>query len=121
MAVKKHAFNVLLDEPMYKALQDLSQKSGLSMGLIIRFGISSFHAMDIAKVPTCATGQRCCCPQMHNQAVPAPIQIDSAPPGQTNFATSGMPITPNVFPQAPTILATPQEPVPFEEELTVSP
>lgn len=61
-------FNILLDPPLYDALKQTAELTGISRGLVARYAISFYHAMVVAGIPTCASGQRCYCPQLHSQA-----------------------------------------------------
>ena len=79
-----HKFQVLLDDPLKDALIETSKRTGISRGLVIRYAIAYYHAMVVAGIPTCANGQRCYCPQLHQQVgtplAPPLVQAQSHPP-----------------------------------------
>lgn len=74
---QRQQINVLLDEADEAMLRALAQKTGETNSNAIRHAIRSAHAMAVGKLPTCADGQTCRCPQFHMYTV-AP---NPQPPG----------------------------------------
>ncbi len=58
-------FVAILDKGRHDKLKALATKSGISRGAVIRQLLDHAHQMAVLAMPTCSTGQRCYCPQMH--------------------------------------------------------
>lgn len=78
MAYKNLAFNVMLDEEDKARLDEMSIKSGLSKGQVLRGALENAWMMKCREVPMCANGFHCMVPQMH-QNRPAPQYPNTVP------------------------------------------
>lgn len=58
-------FNVKLEANDKKMLQQMSADGGVTMSEIMRSSLHFRFRQQYANEPTCATGNRCLCPNMH--------------------------------------------------------
>lgn len=58
-------FNVKLEENDKKMLVQMSKDGGVTMSEIMRTSLHFRFRQQYANEPTCATGNRCLCPNMH--------------------------------------------------------
>lgn len=95
---------ILLDDRTFKALAECAELTELSKGALVRNSITNYHAMVVHSQPTCANGQQCFCPTMHQRiALPAAI-VATAPPTQP--PPNRLPdLDTSIVPEAPTIEA----------------
>jgi len=64
---KEKQFNVMLSQIEYHRLQELATKTGITKARVIRDALSNAYAMQVALIPTCATGMACPFPHVHIQ------------------------------------------------------
>ncbi len=72
-----HSFNVLLSPQHMTLLEEVALKTSTNKSIVIRQAITSYHAMKVLSIPTCADGQACRVPAMHQ--LPAQIPTPVAP------------------------------------------
>ena len=79
-----HSFNILLDEEEIAMLSHMAKATTTNMSIVMRQALRWRYAMAENKVPTCANGQACLVPHMHNPtgAPPAPA-LGTAIPAET--------------------------------------
>lgn len=65
MALKDIPFKTLLDQDLYRMLEQTAERAGLSKGQIIREAITNRHKMQLQGIPTCANGRPCYVAHMH--------------------------------------------------------
>lgn len=106
MPAKTHKFTILMEPKLYAALTAAAVQTGLSRGLLMRYSFTYYHVMLMQGVPTCATGQQCMCPQLHQRVGPqatAPIaahQIQMPTPvPDPNMALPQYPQAPSISPE----------------------
>jgi len=76
MATKTRPFNTLMSQEDYDHLQELADGKFCSKGAIVRTLIRSQYAMQVSGQPTCANGNPCFVPQMHQR-----LSGPGGPPG----------------------------------------
>lgn len=69
MPTKTKPFNTLMTQEDYDHLQELATAKFCSMGAIVRTLIRSQYAMQVTGQPTCANGNPCFVPQMHQRPI----------------------------------------------------
>lgn len=71
---KPHNLNVTLDPECHEQLSRLARAMKLSKSIVIRQLIDYRYTMVVQYIPTCASGARCHCPQLHPPPQAAPHQ-----------------------------------------------
>lgn len=71
---KPHNLNVTLKPETHEKLTRLARATQLSKSILIRQLIDYRYTMEMQYIPTCASGHRCHCPQLHPPPQAAPHQ-----------------------------------------------
>lgn len=80
----KHSFNILLDDEEVSMLSWMAADDTTNMSIVLRQALRWRFAMSKNKVATCANGQACFVPNMHNpQGAPQPPALGTAIPAET--------------------------------------
>lgn len=82
------AFNVLLSSEEKAMLKALSTANGTSEGAELRAALRARHAHLISRAPTCANGQNCFMPHLHQPQPFYPPMNNQGNPGNATPQTS---------------------------------